>query len=114
MKHREIGDISPNKSANKMQVLYFSMFEFAMADRFSIQRINKKQVLKQKSAEGSIDVLSDFLQNTMVFEATFTRFLKRKLDFETFSLRLQKVHACQYARFAQKRKADHRKKHFRE
>ena len=36
MEHREIGDISPNKSANKMQVLYFSMFEFAMADRFSI------------------------------------------------------------------------------
>ena len=49
---------------------------------------------------------------TMVFEATFTRFLKRKLDFETFSLRLQKVHACQYARFAQKRKADHRKNIF--
>ena len=28
MEHREIGDISPDKSANKMQVLYFSMFFF--------------------------------------------------------------------------------------
>ena len=35
MEHREIDDISLNKSANRMQVLYFSMFHFAMADRIS-------------------------------------------------------------------------------